>query len=64
LKRNSVAIPATKITVPSLTTGKFSLSVTEVFAISDEIHEEHTILAGGSDNDIKNTSYYLEATVP
>lgn len=64
LKRNSVAIPATKITVPPLTTGKFSISITEVFAISDEIHEEHTILAGGADNDIKNTSYYLECTVP
>ncbi len=64
LKRNSVAIPATKITIPALTTGKFSLSVTEVFAISDEIHDEHTILAGGSDNDVKNTSYYLECSRP
>jgi len=64
LKRNSVAIAATKITVPALTTGKFSISVTEVFAVSDEIHEEHTILVGGSDNDIKNTSYYLECTKP
>jgi len=57
LKRNSVAIPATTITIPALTTGKFSLSVTETFAIADEIHEEHT---SSADNDIKNTSYYLE----
>ena len=57
LKRNSVAIPATTITIPALTTGKFSLSVTESFAIADEIHEEHTC---SNDNDIKNTSYYLE----
>ncbi len=60
LKRNSVAIPATTITIPALTTGKFSLSVTEAFAVSDEIHEEHQINAGDSDNDIKNVSYYLE----
>ncbi len=64
LKRNSVAIPATKITIPALTTGKFTLAVTEAFASLDEIHEEHTILAGGSDNDVKNTSYYLEVTSP
>ena len=57
LKRNSVAIPATTITIPALTTGKFSLVVAESFAVGDEIHEEHIC---SNDNDIKNTSYYLE----
>lgn len=64
LKRNSVAIPATTITIPALTTGKFTKAVTEVFASLDEIHEEHIIGALGSDNDVKNTSYYLECTKP
>ncbi len=57
LKRNSIAIPATTITIPALTTGKFSLVVAESFAVGDEIHEEHIC---SNDNDIKNTSYYLE----
>jgi len=57
LKKNSVALPLTTITIPALTTGKFSLSISESFAIADEIHEEHIC---SNDNDIKNTSYYLE----
>ena len=58
LKKNSVNIASTKITIPALTTGKFSVSISEAFASGDEIHEEHECLT--TDNDIKNTSYYLE----
>jgi len=58
LKRNSVAIPATTISIPALTTGKFSISVTETFVSGDEIHDEHK--TDTDDNDIKNASYYLE----
>jgi len=58
LKRNSVAIPATTISIPALTTGKFSISISESFAVADEIHEEHK--TDTNDNDIKNASYYLE----
>lgn len=61
LKRNSIAIAATKITIPALTTGRFVIDVDEDFDVDDEIHEEHIILAPGIDNDVKNTSYYLEA---
>jgi len=65
LKRNSSAIAATTITIPSLTTGVFIVSgLTEQFSSSDEMHEEHIIGAGGSDNDLKNTSYMLECTQP
>jgi len=58
LKRNSVAIPATTISIPANTTGKFSITVSESFAVADEIHDEH--LCDTNDNDIKNASYYLE----
>jgi len=64
LKRNSVLIPATTITIPALTTGKFTKTVSESFASLDEIHEEHIIGALAGDNDVKNTSYYLEVTSP
>jgi len=60
LKRNSVAIPATTITIPALTTGSFVISgLSEAFLSTDEIHEEH-LQNGGADNDLKNTSYSLE----
>jgi len=60
LKRNSVLIPATLITIPTLTTGVFVVSgLSEVFSSTDEMHEEHQQL-GGNDNDLKNTSYMLE----
>jgi len=60
LKRNSVVIPATTITIPTLVTGSFVVSgLSEVFIATDEIHEEH-IQLGGSDNDLKNTSYSIE----
>lgn len=61
LKRNSVAIPATTITIPALTTGKFSISVTEAFGVADEIHDVHVAPTKGG---VKNTSYYLECTRP
>jgi len=65
LKRNGVAIPATTITVPALTTGLFTVTgLSEVFSITDEIHEEHNIGVGGSDNDVNTTSYILEVTSP
>lgn len=61
LKRNSVVIPATTITIPTLVTGSFVVSgLSEVFVGTDEIHEEHIIGAGGIDNDLKNTSYSIE----
>lgn len=61
LKRNSVLIPATKITIPAMTTGLFTVTgLSEVFSITDEIHEEHIILAGGSDNEVNTSSYILE----
>lgn len=60
LKRNSVAIPATTITIPSLVTGSFVVSgLSESFIATDEIHEEHD-QNGGTDNDLKNTSYSIE----
>jgi len=60
LKRNSVLIPATKITIPTLTTGVFVVSgLSEAFLFTDEMHEEHQQLGGG-DNELKNTSYMLE----
>jgi len=60
LKRNSVAIPATKITIPPNTTGLFTVTgLSEVFSITDEIHEEHQQL-GGADNEVNTTSYILE----
>lgn len=61
LKKNSVAIPATTITIPALTTGKFSISVTEAFGVADEIHDIHVSPTKGG---VKNTSYYLECTRP
>ncbi len=61
LKRNSVSIGATTITIPALTTGKFSISVTEAFAVADEIHDVHIC---PTKNDIKNTSYNLECSRP
>ena len=65
LKRNSSAIAATTITIPSLTTGVFTVSgLTEQFSSSDEMHEEHIIGVGGGDNELKNTSYMLECTDP
>jgi len=61
LKRNGVAIPATKITIPALTSGLFTVTgLSEVFSITDEIHEEHVIGILGADNDIKHSSYILE----
>ena len=60
LKRNSVLIPATKLTIPTLTTGVFVISgLSESFLSTDEMHEEHSQL-GGADNELKNTSYMLE----
>jgi len=60
LKRNSVAIPATTISIPALTTGVFSVTgLSEAFLSTDEMHEEH-LQNGGTDNDLKNTSYMLE----
>jgi len=60
LKRNSVAIPATTITIPAGITGVFSVSgLSEAFLSTDEMHEEHS-QNGGTDNDLKNTSYMLE----
>jgi len=61
LRKNSVDLPATTITIPGLTTGKFSISVTEVFAVADEIHDIHVAPTKGG---VKNTSYYLECTKP
>jgi len=61
LRKNSVDLPATTITIPALTTGKFSITVTEAFGIADEIHNIHVAPTKG---DIKNTSYYLECTKP
>jgi len=62
LKRNSVAIPATTITIPALTTGIFSVSgLSEVFTATDEMHEEHSVGVGGADNDINSTSWCVRA---
>jgi hypothetical protein len=60
LKKNSIALPATTLTIPALTTGKFSVSISESFASADEIHEEHILNVLGNNNDIKNVSYYLQ----
>jgi len=64
LKRNGVAIPATKITIPASTTGLFTVTgLSEAFSITDEIHEEHQQL-GGVDNQVNTTSYILTVTSP